>query len=382
MTPGSGARGTTPGRGRGQALLRPAVACACLLVVLLPALWVGSRLDQPPAPGELARVQRALSSDPAAAVADGEVARQYHRAAIADAAWPDTEAAQVSLLARARLGQAAALVALAGLCYLVVLLARGRLLALCSCLCLFALPSIRSDGHVLRPEMPASLFAALALLLWLSLAAEPKVAASGRPWRRVGMQFLLGLCAVLASGLCVAALPSAGEVLLVPGIVLTLAVLQLAVRVVRLWRRHGPLRLPVRALNRRLLPWTAAALGTPGAAWLVLSLSLVGPVEALSPTASTVGLLPDSPWRWPSLLLLLTGAVVGLFQVGVRFGRTGRVRADFVLWISAMVWLAGSLRAPTGEDQLPAALAAAVCISEGLLAAFVLGQALWRRGPR
>jgi hypothetical protein len=369
-------------RGRGVGLLRPAVASASLLVVLLPALWVGSRLDLPPAPGEVERIVRALSAASSAALVDGEVARQYHAAAVAGANSPTTATEAAALLSRARLGQVAVLAALSGLVYLCVLLARGRVAALCSCLCLGFLAPIAAEGHVLRPEAPAALFAALALLLWQSMAPEPRVARRGRSWRQIGMLFGLGACAVIASGLCVAALPSAGEVLLVPGIVLTLAALQMLLRTAKLWRRCGLWRMPVPAINRRLLPWTALALATPAAAWWLLSTALAGPVEALRPTASSVGLLPSPPllW-WPFLSLLLLGAGVGLVRVGVRFGRSGRIRADFVLAIAAAVWLAAALRAPHDEDQLPAVLAAAVCAGDGLVALLALLPGL-RTRPR
>jgi hypothetical protein len=358
-----------------------AVAAVTLLLVLLPALVVGSSLAAPARPGEAARLQRALSSAESAAVPDGEVARSFHRSAVMTATWPQASAEQEALLARARLAQVAAIAGLSGLLYLVVLLARGRLQALLACLCLSVLPPVASGGHVLRPEAPAALFAALALLLLQMLAAEPVVEAAGSRMRRSLLPLAVGGCALLANGMAVAALPSRGEVLLVPGIVLTIAGVQIAWRGAQVWRRRGWLRLPVPAINGRLLPWTALSLLSPVAALVVLSAALSGPSEALAPTAAGDGLLPTGLAHWPVLVLAAIGALVGVLRVGIGLGRRGRIGADFVLYVFTVAVLAGVLRAPPGEDALPAALPLAVLVAEGLRAVAVALRGRRRAGP-
>ncbi len=357
-----------------------AVACISLLFVLLPALVVGSSLAAPARPGEAARLQRALSSAELAAAADGQVARAYYLSAAPVAVWPTTAAEQATLLGRARLTQALAIGAISGLLYLVVLMARGRLQALVACAALAALPPVVAEGQVLRPEVPAVLFAALALQQLLTLAAPPRVLVLGSRQRRHLLLAGVAGCAMFGNGLCVATLPSFGVVLLVPGVVLTVAAVQIGWRGSRVGRRRGWLRVPVPAMNRRLLPWTALSLLTPAVAWYVLSRSLAGPVEALAPSQAGVGLLPEAfAGRVAWLAVAVLGAIAGLLRVGIRFGRGGRIGADLVLFVFTVVLLAGAVRLPPGEDALGAALPFAVLAADGVRALLVAVSGSWRR---
>lgn len=363
-------------------LRRPAVAAATLLLVLLPALVVAQRLGAPPHPGERERVLRAVAVAPGQPVADGEVASSFYRSALRDVPIAPNDAA-APWLPRARLAQLLGVFGLSGLLYTAVLLAGDRLRALLACAWFAVLPPVLAEGHVLRAETPAALFAWLGQAVLLGLVAAER-RRRGATWRA----FAIGGCALIANGLAVAALPTFGLALFVPGIVLTLAALQLLVRVVRVGRRSGLLRLPYVACNRRLLPWTALALATPVVALVTMRLAAGDAAAApgatvpapLAATASDAGLLPTTGIaHWALLAVLGLGALGGVFRIGAEFGRCGRVTAPIVLWVGVALLLAGAWRSPS-IDALPAAPAAAVLLAEGTLwVVFLLRRSL-RRG--
>ncbi len=337
-----------------------------MAIVVLPGLVAGASIDAPPLPGEIVRLQGALDPAGPSGSSGSEVARQFFVSTLANGAILPTEPARkAEVVSRARLAQCASVLGLGLLVYVAVLLARGRLQALLACCCLAALPPVAVEGYVLRPETPAALFTVLALVL-LQCLAQPQRGRGHHPaWRRALFVFGLSLCTTAATALAVAALPSIGECLLVPGIVLTVAAVQLGLRSLRIGRRIGFLRVPIRSINHRLLPWTATALLAPAMALILLSAAAV-PVDTLPATTSAVALLPANAWgRGLVVVVALVGTLAGVLRVGLRFGRRGRIGADLVLLIFCAVFLASAAGAPTAVDSLPGAPAMAVMLSEG-----------------
>jgi len=369
-------RGPTPNR-RSSAI---AAFCCSLLVLLLPTLVVGLHVAAPRTAGEGERLQRALSDDVAQARVDTATARLFVTATVGERAWPQDERAQQALVVQARLAQVLGVTAMALLTYIAVLLARGRLQALLAVALFAALPPVATSGHVLRPETAAALFAMLSLVL-LQTASRPTPRHRFRhPRRDLLARAGLMACAAVAIALACEARPSLGEALFVPGAVLLVGTAELSLRGLRSLRRRGLLGLPIRALNRRLLPWTATALLAPMFAFLLLQATLRAPVSELVWTERTSELLPTSTVAFALAVgLLVVGAVAGVIRVGVRFGRGGRLGADLVLLVFCAVFLLPSLGAPGDEDPLPLAPAMAVLLSEGCAALLVLLLALRRR---
>lgn len=360
-----------------RGLARAAAAAGfTLAILLLPALSVGSRIGAPPTAGEIERLASALTIEPGRA-GPTPLARSFLLATV----WPEPpalpadEPGRAAVASQARLAQMGAVLAATLLLYVVVLLARGRLQGLIACAGLLLLPPVAVEGHVLRAEALAVVFVLFAVLVLQCQAAPGPVLRRRRPLHRAAYAAAVAGCASMALGLAVGTLPSAGECLLVPGVVLVLAVLQLAARARRVVRRRGFVRLPVRALNGRLLPWTATTLLAVAAAlWSLLRAGAAA--EAQHPSASGVGLLPADPWLHFALLAVVgVGAVAGVVRTGLRFGRGGRIGGDVVLLVYCGAHLATALGDPVGIDRLPAAPALAVVLSEGVIALF----GTWKR---
>lgn len=358
-----------------------AAAATTLAVVVLPPLAAGTGYAAPPAAFELTSLQQALAA-PGSADAPNEVARQYFVAAVGgpSVVVPAAADARLRLVGRARLLQLAVIGGLAGLCYLAVLLARGRVQALLACAVLAVLPPVASAGAFVRLEAPSALFTALALVLLQSFAQTALRRARGGRWRRAASLVGLGACAATSLGLAIAALPSVGAPVLMPGLVLTLGAAMLAVRAVRALRRRGIERLPCRALNARLLPWTALSLAAPALVIAVLSLAAVGAGTAAAGTPSDVGLMP-SPWLAGALVwtLLGIGALAAVLRIGLRFGRGGRIGAEVVLLVYCALELTAAAGAPPAADRLPAAPALAIVLAEGVRFALAALRVGWRR---
>lgn len=369
-----------------QRLLRTAIGLGLVATVLaLPALLAGARLDAPPRPGELQRLAAAAAGGPTGS----EVARRF-QLATAPAVVPEAlhgpqpvaEPATAAFVARARLVQVLFLFAASAGVYVATMLARGRLQALLACLCLPLLAPLAAEGHVLRPETASTVFTLLALVLLQVLAADVHRRRQ-RGWRRGIVLAADGAVAALALGLATAALPARGGGLLLPGFVMSVAALHLGARAVRLLRRNGLLRLPIGAINRRLWPWTLAAVLAPVAGLVLLQRLLGGSVDSLPATPSDAGLLPAAlALRWPLQALLGLGTVVAVLRIGLRFGRRGRIGPDLVLLVYCALQWACTAGGGPGIDALPAAPAAAIVLSEGLVA--TLGAVAWwwlrRRG--
>jgi hypothetical protein len=369
-----------PGRASAALHWRIGAFCGIALVLVLPVLLAARQLAAPARADELARLEAAFApARPAAA--EGALARRWYLAAARSAAaMPDDPAARQQLVARARVAQVAALAGVVLLAWLVVALARGRLHALLACAAFALLPPVAAEGHVLRAETPAALFAAFALLLLQLLAAVPAGRAGAAARARARSRWALAACAALAIAVAVAMLPASAAVLVVPGVVLTIAGVQLLLRLLRVARRGGWARAPVRAVNGRLLPWTAIALGAPALSlWLLLRTGAAS--SAASGVApSELGVLPDGIAGAALTVLAVLGAAAFVLRAGARLRRRGRIAPDLVLMVHCAVVFGGTVACEPGLDRLPLALAAAVLLAEGTLAAVLLVQ--WAAGAR
>jgi len=359
---------------------RLGVACATLLVVLLPTVLAARHAADPARGDELARIARALAPDDAGL--ETGVARGYLAAAAGTDALPAADADRQAVVVRARVRQLACLLLTTACVYAAVAMARGRLQALLACLLFAALPSVQGAGAWLRPEGPAAAAAAMATVLLLQVAHQPRTAT----WLTRRTQGVLlaasALCGVAAQALAVALLPTLGAALLLPGGLLAVLAVQLALRARRIVRRGGWLRWPVRAINRRLLPWTALSFLAPAVALWGLSHTLRGPAEAALPSASDLGLLPAGVAGWPLAGLLALGVAAMVVHVGATFRRSGRASAELALAVACAATFASYLRAPSGVDLLPMALPTAVLLAEGAQAALLLGRRALGASPR
>lgn len=361
-------------------------ASLLLLVALLPALVAGRNIDAPAAPGELARVQQGLErgrADPGSA--GSLVARLFYGAALAqdEARLPAAEPVQAALLAQARLAQVAGVFGIALLVYLCTALALGRARALLAAALLAVVPPVHAMGHVLRPETPAALAGLMGLLLLECLPSVLRPAGGRTPARKAAVAAAFALCAAVAFGFAVAALPAAGLHLLVPAAAMFAAALQLGYRFLRVVPRRRWPSFPLRAMTQRLWPWTLAALGAQVAGLLLMRAALQVDADALPATAAMVGLLPHQPVLRVVLLALAGfGAVALCYRVGRSYGRVGRLRADVVLLLHCAVLLLAQVLAAEPPDALPVCGAFAIVLAEGLaaLAWLVLPRLwLWRR---
>ncbi len=224
---------------------------------------------------------------------------------------------------------------------------------------------------MLRPETPAAVFALLALVLMESLAQPTRGVGRGSSFRRSPARATwqavgIALCACPALALSVAALPSAGAVLLVPWVLLLLVGAQGAIRLVRAGRRRGLVGLPIHAANRRLLGWLLLVVGATITTWWLLGTAVNGSIESLERSPSAVSVLPANEFaRGAASVLLVLGAGSALVRTGLRFGRRGRVAADLVVFVYCAVLAAASLGVVAGRDQLQLAAPVAILLAEG-----------------
>ena len=156
--------------------------------------------------------------------------------------------------------------------------------------------------------------------------------------------------------------------------------IQLANRGIRCFRRRALIGTPIRALNRRLIPWTATALVAPAITWWLLSSSLTVSVNDLAVTERASSLLPESTLGYAvTALLFVVGLATGVMRVGIRFGRGGRIGPDLILLVFCAVFLIPSLTGEGLVDPLPVVPAMAMLLSEGLRALLVLVLGLLAR---
>lgn len=355
---------------------RLAGAALLLAVLSLPALLAGARLDAPALAHELALL--APPGSPAAAASGATaLAQQFFQGPLA--LWHADASTPAALLGQARLVQMLALFALAGCLYLAVLQARGRLQAMLGCLFWLWLPPIAEQAHVLRAETPALLFGCLGLLVQQAMAREVHRRQHAPRWQRWTVWWGCAMMAAAALGLAVATMPLRPVVLLLPGAVLTLAALQMAWRCLRLRRRCTFWTLPVRAMNRRLWPWTATALLAPAAAAMLLQAQMQGAPARWLASPGEISLWPAG-FAWPLQALATLGAVAAVWRIGLRFGRGGRVGADLVLLVYVALGVAGTGLLADGSDLLAPSVTVALLLAEGTYA--LLGGVSWWRWRR
>ncbi|MBX3462530.1 MAG: hypothetical protein KF830_05125 [Planctomycetes bacterium] len=341
-----------------------AAGCATLAVVLLVPLAAGTGLDRPVVHGEREQLDAALWGREPGAVVDDVPALYLRAVAGVPPSPPADDAGRRRQLDRARIGQLVALGALAGLVYVAVRLGRGRLQALLATALLAATPPVAAAGAVLRPAVAAGLFGLLAVVLLQVQAAAGPVRRHG-----VGRAFgwaAVGIAAAIAIGLAIAALPALTAPVLLPGLVLSFAAVLLAVRTARIGGRRGCARLPWRAANRRLLPWTGLALAVPGLVVVVLERTGAVRADTLPAVVLAADLLPAAPpARWVAGGLAVVGAVAIALRLARRW-RCGRVGPDVVLFLHTALLLAVVGPVPDPADRLPAAPALAIVQAEGV----------------
>jgi hypothetical protein len=368
-------RGAPPVRGGARRL---GAVCATALVLLLPTLVATRHAADPARSDELARIARAFGVDDRGL--DTALTRGWCRAVAGTGSLPAEPEARQAIVVRARVRQLGC-VLLTTLCLFgAMLAARGRIAALFACLAFAALPAVAADGAWLRPEGPAAVAGAFAFLLFQQVADQPRTQA----WlsRRAQRALVAGLaaCGLAAQAVAIALLPTQGAVLLLPGAALLVLSAQIVLRSRRLLRRGGWLRLPIRAINARLLPWTALSLLAPAVALAALARALRGPAEAVLPTAADHGLLPGGALGAALLGCVALGGLSWIVGVGARFRRHGRASADLLLFLACALAFGAWLRAPAGVDLLPLALPTAIVAGEGAYVALLLGRRAFGAG--
>lgn len=364
-----------PLRGRHRAV----AAVVTMLFLLLPALVGGVGIDSPPRPGEQARLLAALH--PQAPATRSLPADSYYLAAVSDA---EVAPASAQALGRARLASVFGLLAISGLGYFAISMGRGRATGLLSCAGLACLPPVVVDGAVLRPEVPASVFGLLSLLLLVGFPAAIPTARTRRAFGRWARLLLLAAAVGVTLGLAVTCLPATGIELLVPGGLLVLVVGLHLVRMTRLWHRRGVWRLPLAALTHRLLPWALLCVIVILAVLMLLRTAVEGEPADLQASLADVGLLPAAlPARLAILGLAAIGALRLLLALGLRFGRRRRIEPGTVLGIYAAVMLMQRVFTVAPVDALPAAVALALLTAEGVMVVliFAIGFAV-RTAPQ
>ncbi len=360
------------GAPRGRRLVGVAITLLC---VALPALFAGATIDGPAREGELGRL--------AAAITERDLAEAH-----VDALWlgwlagddpsPTAVAARLPL---ARLAAVAGILVTSALLWVTVTIARGRVHALLACGAFAVLPAVAVDGAVLRPELPTTVFAALAVLLLVNLPERLRVARCRRRVADLVSVGLLGVAVATAIGLAVAAAPAYGSCLFVPALA-TLAVIQRdGLALLRVLRRFRGLILPFRAVTLRLLPWAIPSFG----ALVATTLLLPDGRESL-PTLGLRGLLGDSAaLAIPLLLLAALGATRLLLRIGLSLSRGGRLDARIVLGLAIAAPLVQRIARGAELDALPFAPALAVLVAEGAWLGVLFGAArlggLRRRAP-
>ncbi len=345
------------------------LAVVTLLVIAFPCLMAGRGIDAAARPGETARLQQAIA-DPGAEF--GGPAVLFYGATLPARASTDGVDALAQHVPMARLASLLGVLCASVLLYLTVLLARGRTLALIACLCFGIVPAVGSQGYILRPEIPVTVFGLLGVLVLQNL---PNRLASRRrrPMAtRAALSSAYALVVGTAFALSAASSSQYGICLLVPGGCLLLCILLTGYRFILAVRRR-PTVIPLIPLFVRVAPWfviTVFSLVLMAAVFAV-----VEPVESVTRLES--GLLPaGSVARIVVLVLAPVGGMFWVFRAGMAMGRWRRLTAEIVLLVYCVALLLQRLSLPPGADALPAAGPLAVCLAEGV----VLAMLAVRRG--
>jgi hypothetical protein len=228
-----------------------------------------------------------------------------------------------------------------------------------------------------------TVFSLLVLLLMQGIPDLLRPAAALRPWRRNLHVAAFCLTAATALGLCVLSLPAYGVELLVPGLAMGAAFLQVGGEMLRAMSRRRWIHWPVRAVASRLGPWVLLCACAMLLTMVILDAGLGGQAGTLAPTRGA-SLWPDGAFaRWPLLALAWLGGLVLLVRTGLRLGRRGRLDADLLLAAHCAVLLVYYLLHGEAIDGLPAAVPAAVLVVEGVVFLGLFGGGMyWRRRRR
>jgi hypothetical protein len=349
-----------------------------LLAVLFPALVAGAGIEQPAGHGELVRLRRGAAAEHDRTAGPALV---FYGATLPSGAASFADPQLEDRLPIARLGSVLALFVISGLLWVSVTIARDRGRAVLACLALGVLPPVARAGCIVRPELPTAVFALLALAILLGLPAQLHASRRRRGLAKPLVLGALALAVATATALAVASSRAYGAALLVPaGCLLLVVALQLQ-RTLRLFRRFGPVLLPLRAFTARVLPWFA-----PAFLALVVTAAVLSAVGAPEATTWTeAGLVPRSPWlALPIVALALLGFGVSALRVGLRIGRRRTLMAESILLVHVVVMLAQRMRLGPADDALPAAPAMAFLLAEGArtLLGFGLGRLRARGASR
>lgn len=356
---------------RARAVLVAVVTLSC---VLFPALAAGAGLDRPATDAEVAALVAASRSD-ASLRGPSEL---FLTLLLPEDAAGWSEPLLRERLPMCRLAAVAFVLALSGLTYLAVTLARGRARAVLACLALGCLWPVYGDGALLRAEVPSAVFGALGTVLLCLLPARLGAARRANTWRAVPAVAALAVAAGVSFALAASSHGAYGVFLLVPAACLLLALGRHGIALLRVLRRFRFAVLPFRAFTLRVLPWLMVAFAALAAAAALLAW-VAAPAQ---PTGSGAGLLPRSmSGAIPLAALAVVGGVLSLLRVGLELGRAGRLSAGAVLFVHCGVLLLHRARADAVDDALPAAMALAVLVAEGGFAVLVVaGGLMVRRG--
>ncbi len=354
-----------------------------VLAVLLPALVAGGQIDRPGSEVEYERLREGVAASQAPTSPATLAARVVYDTTAGDDVAARLQSNPGSALSRARLAMLFATLVIGGLLYLLVSACRGGLTAMFACLAFAGLPAVIDEGHVLRPEPLAAVFALLGSLLLAAFAFMVMLRRGRGTLRRAVLLTVLMLLVGAAFGVSAAALSSASVLLLVPAGVVTLAWAVQTWRWIRLVRRQRLDRRLLPALARRTWPWFGlAALGMASTSLVLFVLSQHGVVKTL-PSTSAFGLLPPFGVHSVFVVLLMgLGATRLVLESGVHLSAR-RVHPSLVIVLFVALSLMHHFLSGVGVSALLPACAAAMLIGEGTTMALVMfAAALMLRAPR
>ena len=353
-------------------LRRLAVAAATLLVVSLPALAAGARLDAPAGSEEVERVRAVLLASPEEGRAPGSIpARWFFKTTLPERVFElgprslDHEPERTQAITFARFVALLGVLLVSCCLFLVLASTRGHSAAWLACMTLAALPPIAIEGAILRPEIPATVASLLALAVLLAgLVLD-------RPWgvvpamTRVAVMASLIVASGALCGLAAAFLPQPWWLVMIPSAMLMLTTASLTIFLARKLRRRGG-DIPVLALGRRMAFWLVAMLVWPALCAALLIVGYEPGTPALSQSHSEVVCWPQT-WvaRAPLLVLAGLGTLRLLGESGRRVVRGARLGPETVFLVFAAVVFAHQVRVGVGYDAMLAAVALAVLVGEG-----------------
>jgi hypothetical protein len=355
------------------ALRRLAGAVVVLLAISLPSLVAFSSIDAPLQAREIQRVERALFPQPESISA---VTGLFYTATLSDAAivgWP-TQQSQITV--RARFSGMLALFVISALVYLILAQVRGRATGVAGSLSLATMAPVAGSGFVLRPEQGATMFGLLGVALLVGLP----VLLQRRPLPRLSLGGLM-LVAGLMFGFAMSVHEQAWIYLALPALTLMLAVLALVFLFPRATRGLPLAYWPSKAAARRYTPWMLVVLVCSAMSLWVL-MQAGGAADPSSIVSAAECRLFPQAWWWSAPLVGC--AVVGGLRMGygvsLRVQRLRRVRADSVLFLYVAALLMQHFLSAECRDPLPAAVAMACLLGDGLMTAVVVTLSRVRRG--